>query len=30
MGKEKEDVQIDLWKMLNMGENLTERAVLHR
>lgn len=28
MGKEKEDIQIDLWKMLNMGENLTEKQEL--
>ena len=28
MGKEKEDIQTDLWKMLNMGENLTEKQEL--
>ena len=28
MGKEKEDIHIDLWKMLNMGENLTEKQEL--
>lgn len=28
MSKEKEDITIDLWKMLNMGENLTEKQEL--
>ena len=28
MAKEKEDIQTDLWKMLNMGENLTEKQEL--
>ena len=28
MGKAKEDIQTDLWKMLNMGENLTEKQEL--
>lgn len=28
MSKEKEDITTDLWKMLNMGENLTEKQEL--